>query len=162
MQHCIYLDTRREITQDEYKEYCDANETPFDGTDEQSFQNYVTDVRQWEIDDFWQNLKYSKYKDNKVIIFGRLGLWDGKREIEPVGNITLEKAIHKCTLSAEDCEITQEVDGIHISSYHHDGVNTFVIKFLNQKGVETYEQNSKAIDIDSEEYLANDDVDFLY
>lgn len=82
----------------------------------------------WHIEDIC-----SEFGKGSVIINGTLGLWDGKRTIQPTECKDIETAIYKCL--GRDCDILDpndiyidENDIVHVKASHHDGVNYFTIE----------------------------------
>lgn len=77
------------------------------------------------------------YAQTPCLVTGTLGLWDGRhtvRGVEP----TLARAL--CTCMGEG-DVTVEEDGrgnLTVTARHHDGVNTFEIRLLTEKGVRSY------------------------
>lgn len=63
-------------------------------------------------------------------ITGKLGLWDGTHEIEPVETETVSEAVEKCLGKCDDITIEKVAPGeLEITSYHHDGRNRFTVKY---------------------------------
>ena len=96
-----------------------------------------SDLISEEIDLLLYNISQSKYNNYPCVIFGSLGLWDGRKEIMPVKEYNLVKAIKRCIRdkNIEDFKIYQ-VDGhIKVEAIHHDGNNIFYIHILNNKGI---------------------------
>lgn len=125
---------------DEYKSiYQEVNEL----TDEEMAEvsesdifNYIHYDLDGQWNDFFTNLKYSKFSDEYCVITGVLGLWYGHRKIVSVGCEDLEYAIKKC-LRNMDYGIIKQVGGhLEVTGIHHDGENTFEIHLLNNKGID--------------------------
>lgn len=91
------------------------------------------------LDDFgdkYSNLSCNKLNDNEFEIQGVLGLWNGDHKIYPTRINTLTKAIYKCLGEADDFLIEEDRYGnLMVKSYHHDGVNRFVIKKVTPGGL---------------------------
>ena len=128
---CILCSSFIDLSDEEVQNYNEENDT--------NLQPYeVADIfRNSEIENFFDNIRYSSIKHEKVVILGTLGLWDGKHEIEPFVCDDIEKAINKCICKADDYIIKQENGFVLVESYHHDGINEFMIKLLNEKGINT-------------------------
>lgn len=89
--------------------------------------------------DFLENYKYSSLAGSRVRITGHLGLWDGQHEIYPLICNSLEEAMNK--ILNNDIEYTSIYEdrygNLKVDAYHHDGVNTFMIKRYTDKGPRT-------------------------
>lgn len=95
----------------------------------------VEESMQIAYEDFWNNINYSKYNKIPCIIIGKLGLWNGKKDIVPVKTDNLFSAIKRCiTISIEDIVVKQNGNVIEVNCYHHDGINYFEIRFLTKLG----------------------------
>jgi hypothetical protein len=123
---------------DEYKSaFQDSNEY----TDEQMEEVSENDIWRWideELNFEWEcfedNIRYSDNNKNACVITGHLGLWLGKRDIEPTCCKTIWEAISKC-VNNMDYVIVKQVNGhLEVTGIHHDGSNTFDIHLLNDKG----------------------------
>ena len=100
--------------------------------------NYLYEQSSIEWSDFLDNLKYSGICQNDFIIVGSLGLWDGRRSIDPLKIDNLIEAIERCCNG--DYITIKKVNGhIGVTSIHHDGTNSFDIFMLNDKGVNAKE-----------------------
>lgn len=70
------------------------------------------------------------------VISGKLGLWDGVHEIQPVECNTIREAIYKCLgrdceiLSYDDVYYDEQEDAVIVNAHHHDGTNKFKISRL--------------------------------
>jgi len=80
----------------------------------------------WRIDDICM-----EFGDGEVLINGVLGLWDGKKRIQPTPCSDIRSAIWKCIgrdgeiMSPNDIEFDGETVLLKVS--HHDGTNNFEI-----------------------------------
>lgn len=112
-----------------------------EGIEENSNEMYerIDQEIESEIDSFWGNLKYSKYNNNKCVIVGSLGLWNGRRGIVPTVCESVSKAIEKCFDGNFEKYVTvKQVNGhLEVTVAHHDGTNYFSIHLLNEKGKAT-------------------------
>lgn len=64
----------------------------------------------------------------EATITGKLGLWDGVHEIEPVKCSTFYEAVIRCIGNCDDFEVIKTGNKtIHVNAYHHDGCNRFKI-----------------------------------
>ena len=96
--------------------------------------------RDW--DDFKSNMEYSKFKGQKCMITGSLGLWNGHPTIVPVLCNDIMEAIERCLDC--NCQIEYEIileDGhVEVQVHHHDGTNCFEIWLLSKKGLKEIER----------------------
>ena len=94
----------------------------------------------WE--DFKSNMTYSKFKGQKCMIVGSLGLWNGNPTIVPVLCNDIMEAIERCLDC--NCQIEYEIileDGhVEVQVHHHDGTNCFEIWLLSKKGLKEIER----------------------
>lgn len=125
---------------DEYKEWfmenCDIEDE--DDVSDDDVYEYINDCLRNDFDDFFANLEYSKNNDKYCVITGRLGLWNGRPQIEPCVCEDVESAIKKCIDKCDYCIIKQVNGHLEVIGIHHDGRNTFEINLLNDKGVDAY------------------------
>lgn len=97
-------------------------------------------IREWDEDGQWEegdDLEWriddicSEFGDGEVLINGVLGLWNGKRRIQPTPCSDIRSAIQKCIgrdgeiMSPNDIEFDGETVSLTVS--HHDGRNNFEI-----------------------------------
>ena len=94
----------------------------FEATDEEQLE--------WRIDDVCM-----EFGSGEVLINGVLGLWDGKKRIQPTPCSDIRSAIQKCIgrdgeiMSPNDIEYDGETVSLKVS--HHDGTNNFEITHYN-------------------------------
>lgn len=80
----------------------------------------------WRIDDICM-----EFGDGEVLINGILGLWNGKKRIQPTPCSDIRSAIQKCIgrdgeiMTPNDIEFDGEKVSLKVS--HHDGTNNFEI-----------------------------------
>lgn len=129
-----------DINFDDYKEMYQENygysdeEMEEEITDDDVWR-YIYDCLDMEWEDLETNVTYSKQNDNYCVITGSLGLWVGRRGIEPTTCNNVWDAIRKCANNM-DYVIVKQVNGhLEVTGVHHDGRNTFEIHLLNDRGV---------------------------
>lgn len=134
-----YLDTLNtdfDYLYDFYVEgYESGGEEPA-GRDSREFHEYVNDVLQSEAYDFLSDLRRSK-NNGPCVVFGTVGTWTGRHEIEPKKFDTVEEAIYACCDRCDYYTISQEYSALKVEAAHHDGRNYFTIKLLNSRGLDT-------------------------
>ena len=108
-------------------------------TDKDVF-DYISVCQQDDFDDFFTNLMYSENNDKYCVITGRLGLWNGRPQIEPCVCSNVTDAIKKCLFDKEYCIIKQVNGHLEVTGIHHDGRNRFEIHLLNDKGIDAYDR----------------------
>lgn len=163
MEKTIYLDTREEYSLEDYQEYCEFNGIEFNEENTEGFYEYQSMMRDGDIRDFYTDLENSEHKNDKVIITGILGLWNGAHDIYPVVE-TLENAIYKCIHNMDDFKIFVDEDGtLNVVGYHHDGTNCFEIHFLTEYGKEHFDEDewNEMSDEEKEKCFNNGDFDYL-
>jgi len=123
----VALETNRDVSYEEYKENCEANEREPEEEGSQDYWNYVNDTLQLEHDDFKGNMKYCKLFP--MVAWGYDDLWDGQR----YGGKVLKNVDDLLGLfsSCDNIKIWQDKDGMHINGYHHDGTNMTPRAWLN-------------------------------
>ena len=139
-----------------YVEGCKVNHVEPQAEDSNDYWEYVYETRQMWFDDFFRyGLKSVLSHDKPCLISGTLGLWDGRHDIQPVKCVNLAKAIKKCFGSCDDYEVEFSYGVIYVTSYHHDGVNTFEIKLLSTRGVNAMQGTDygKPINIEVRPYM---------
>ena len=114
-----------------YLDYCDANGIDVEDEVPMWFiQNMIDDEWFSLLDDILENNPYNV----DCVVFGTLGLWNGKTQIVPTREKTLMEAIKNCCRGCDYNRI-DIVDGhIEVTSVHHDGTNVFEIHILNKRG----------------------------
>ena len=126
----VALDTDRDVTYEEYKENCEANEREPDAEGSDDYWNYVNDTLKLEQDDFRGNMKYCKLFP--MVAIGYDDLWDGqKRGGKVLKNVDDLLGLFSC---CDNIKIWQDKDGFHINGYHHDGTNYAELRPINKRG----------------------------
>lgn len=125
----------QDVLRKEYKENLDYEN---DNGDEELFDERIADYLDDGFkDDFgekYSNLSSSPLANQKVVVTGVLGLWNGKKKIKNQAFDSLAKAVARCL--EDDNEIYEDQYGnLHIEAHHHDGVNHFIIKKATIKGL---------------------------
>ena len=87
------------------------------------YEDEDDDDLQWRIDDIC-----SEFGDGPVLINGVLGLWDGKKRIQPTPCSDIRTAISRC-IGRDGMLEDIDTDGetVMVKVYHHDGMNNFEI-----------------------------------
>lgn len=112
------------------KDLCEANnwEIPEEGSAEWYDILHMEDESNSEC--FWDQVKeYDRKAGRRVCITGRLGLWWGRPDIDPVECDSLESALNRC-IGRDILDIKAEEDDrgrFFFSCCHHDGTNVFEI-----------------------------------
>lgn len=129
-------------TDADYKEWCEDNNEKYDENDTYAFYEWESQMEQWDFEDMLDNCKYSKLKDNAVVIVGSLGLWYGRRDITPTKCENFADAIYKCMGGcAEIQEVVKKGNRIDVTTAHHDGRNYYSIFFLTEIGADRLDRN---------------------
>lgn len=152
--HYILLDTTITPDYEMYVEYCEMNEIIPQDENTEDYWDFVAHIRELDILDFFDNLKYSKENNSHYwIISGTLGLWNGVKEIEMVKCETLTDAINMCSNGCDDFIIEKCGNKICVTGLHHDGRNYFEIMALSDLGNERFNKNGK-ISLNNKENLS--------
>lgn len=144
MKKYLLCDTTREVEYSEYLDFCECNELEPMGEESADFYDFCAEEREREWDDFIANIEYSSANDYYWIITGSLGLWDGRHDIYPTIEPSLEKAVNACFgRSIMDISIEKRGSVLYVCAYHHDGRNYFELRALTDLGVERFERNGE-------------------
>lgn len=141
-----------------YKEYCEVNEIemPTDAENSNDFYEWVADQQQMAWDDLMFLLECDEC-DVTCVVTGSLGLWNGRRGIEPKAFSSLKSAIYACVNGSDYAIITEDDGEILVKAIHHDGDNNFIIRKLNKEGHEAYCNDEEFA---KEEYYEKFDIKF--
>lgn len=121
----------------EYIEDCKDNGINPKDEDSPEFWDWVGEYERLNWEFLLEDFKYSKFNGVPVVVFGKLGLWDGTHEIEPTKFDNIETAIRECCSKCDYITIRRKYSAIEIKATHHDGTNIFELYFLNDRGLET-------------------------
>lgn len=128
------------LTRDDYEEFCEINDiTPGDDDDFEEWKREEAD-RTW--DDDMDNLEYIMAND-RFLITGHVGAWDGRHEIRPMKATGLLNAIKRCRSNDYldiEVKLNTETGIVEYYGHHHDGTNCFEICKLSDKGCKGYEK----------------------
>lgn len=126
---------------EDYLEFCEDNGiVPPARKDSDEYLHWVYGERDLNYESDMDNIRSCKQYKVKVLITGKLGLWDGTHEICPVVANNVADAIDKCVSNCEDCNVWYNDGAIEVEAYHHDGTNCFTIRPLSAKGQDRYER----------------------
>lgn len=87
-----------------------------------------------------------------VILFGTLGLWNGKKDIIQYKFNSIADAVKRIVYCNFDNQISITQYGgekIEIVQAHHDGTNVYTIKALSEYGVTQFDENGE-VDLEDE------------
>lgn len=127
---------------DEYVDMCKECDWDCHEEDSEGYWEDMARLTERDWDDFKSNMEYSKFKGQKCMITGSLGLWNGHPTIVPVLCNDIMEAIERCL----DCnyqieyEIILEDGHVEVQVHHHDGTNCFEIWLLSKKGLKEIER----------------------
>ena len=122
---------------EEYAECYDDNSVLNSGDSDSKFYDWVYSCLNNDWEDLFANLKYSKYANAPCVVFGSLGLWNGRHNVYTTRFEDISTAIKKC-VGSSDYAIIKLVNGhIEVCGIHHDGRNYFEIHLLNKLGENT-------------------------
>lgn len=120
------------------KSLAEFNERDIESISDDEVWDAISDEESEDYDNTKWVLK-SIFGDNeKVIVRGTCGTWQGNRDAINIFD-NIEKALNACT---KDCDyIKIEVEGrkVKVKSSHHDGTNNFEIKKVTDKGKRLYD-----------------------
>lgn len=132
-----YLDTYGNggYTYADFVEYCKEenwdlpeDELKIPAEDSHEFWEWINGQIEWDVEDFFENLKYAKDVNDPCEVSGTLGLWWGNPTIEPKKFDTLVDAISACWDKADAVQVTLEDGVVYVKAMHHDGTNCFEIR----------------------------------
>lgn len=132
----VYLDTYCEggYSYKDYMEYCTENNIEPQKENSNAYWEWISDSIARDVEDFLDNVKYSRSLREPVVVSGTLGLWTGQHDIANQEFSTLEEALKACWQSADDVKITLKDGVLHFEAMHHDGTNCFEIRPLTERG----------------------------
>ena len=148
----IYLSSYDMPSEEEYKNYLieclEYNEEEAEemSNNENLYYEFLYDFMNMNLEDFF--LSIPKSLDNqKYVLFGHVGLWNGRREIAPTIFDSLTETIKKCLYDSEYYEVSMNNKELNIKISRHDGNNNFTIVPLSANGKKKYEyiQNNTAV-----------------
>jgi hypothetical protein len=155
MKKYVLVDTSYTPSYEDYLCDCEANLTQPRGENSEDYWDFVSSYQQMEWEDFLLNLEGSKTnKSYYWIITGKLGLWDGVKDIRPVKCDTLKEAILKCVEGLDSIKVEKKSNVIYITGVHHDGQNCFEIRALSNLGNDRFNRHSGHISINNKENIA--------
>lgn len=146
----VLYDSMREISYDEYVEYCKENDIEQQGQDSEEYYDFVSEQRNLEFEYLYYN---SESNSDYWIITGSVGLWCGRRGIMPTMVYGLWESISKCLGRCDDLKVVKRGNVIEVVAYHHDGRNHFEIRALTELGQERYERHDGEISINNRENI---------
>lgn len=133
------LTTNQEFDYAEYVEYCEMNNIEPQGENSPAFYAWCGEETYENNECDLYNIKSLANKiGDHFVITGKLGLWNGNFDIEPLVMHTLDEAIRKCINSCDYFDVTWENGVVEVSASHHDGTNVFEIHALSAKGIKDY------------------------
>lgn len=133
----------QEMFEDYVKYFTSEDNDNYNVDDEDDYWQWVGEQQRLDFRDLIENIKYSDYGTNSVMVMGRLGLWNGTHEIQPTFFDNFEKAIYACCDGCELKSVERIGNTIKIVVAHHDGRNCFTLVFLSDKGHDRYARNGK-------------------
>lgn len=71
--------------------------------------------------------------EGEASITGKLGLWNGTKDIIPVTCENVATAVRNCIKNADNVVIIDIEGELNVEVYHHDGVNRFQINVDGNK-----------------------------
>ena len=143
----------REVTMEEIKDNCEANEVEVPEEDSTEYWEWVNTFRDWDWRDFEENLRFSKRLPGQVVITGELGLWNGRHEIIPVLADMAEDPVKFFGRFTRNCggdcelEVGYDEDGLFVTVRHHDGTNRFRVLEVTDAGKRYIERDGDEADI---------------
>lgn len=124
--------------EDMKKGLAEWNERDIESITDDEVWDAINDEESEDYDNAKWELKAMFGKDERVIVCGSCGTWQGNRDAMRICD-NVEDALYECT---KDCDyIKIEVEGrkVKVKSTHHDGTNYFEIKKLTDKGKSLYD-----------------------
>lgn len=134
----VLYDSENYMSEDEYKKMIEE-----EGMDKENCLDYwdwVADTLSEDYEDLRHQVERI-FPYEECVIVGSVGLWYGRRDIEPTKVRSVFKAIEKCCSNMDSVVIKQVNGHFEIKAGHHDGSNYFDIYLLNEKGIYTQKGN---------------------
>lgn len=126
------LDTDREVTMDEVRECCEANEWDVPAEDSDRYWEIVNDLRQWDVDDFKGDACYH-FDLGLCLVKGYCGLWYGNCAAGKLMTVDSGRDLFFQDVDRVRIAIDSD-DGLVVKNYHHDGTNRFVVYKVTPRG----------------------------
>ena len=124
---CLDTSNYNGYVYEDYVDYCGDNNLKIGEEDSKDFYDWQARMRDYDVEDFWDNLKNTDFGECEVS--GSLGLWWGTPNIEPKRFDNLYDAVRECIdNSTLDLCVYLENGILYVDAIHHDGTNSFVIK----------------------------------
>ena len=128
------------FTYEDYKEFCEETDIEIDAEDSDDFRTWCQQETNANFESDMYNIRSCKQYNVYVLVTGKLGLWDGTHEINPVVCNNVAEAIQRCIEGSDDCNVWYNDGAIEVEASHHDGTNRFTIRPLSAKGKDRYER----------------------
>lgn len=114
---------------DAVNEFCEGNGIEVPAEESDKWWEIIYTESDWMVDDFRDNLKWSKFGQRPAVVCGDIETWHGLHDIEPRYFRTLEEAVFACC-QYDYQKISIENGAIIVEDTHHDGVNKFFIRVI--------------------------------
>ena len=93
---------------------------------------------------YWDDFQHSMQKYDEMsgkahyLIEGDLGLWNGRRKVYTVKD-TIAQAIGVAADKMDEIDVYDDQYGfVHVTGYHHDGINYFKISKISDRGEKVF------------------------
>lgn len=140
----VYIyESDREITMEEIRENCEANDWPVPEEDSREYWDEVTHIREWDWESFEDGLKYTRQFPGNVLVTGHCGLWDGPRgTCCPVRVDDVVKFFRQFVpnTACYEFRVGYDGDGLFVEVPHHDGTNFHHVREITPEGLKYLEQ----------------------
>lgn len=140
----VLCDTTRDVSYEEYLDYCRSNDEEPQDEESNDYREFCVKAQNWEWNDFMENLPYIFGNDCHWMITGSIGRWNGRYDVYPTIESSLEDAIRACIgRDTMDVKVKRVGHTIVVVGLHHDGRNYFELHALTDKGVERFERHGE-------------------
>lgn len=119
---------------------------------EEDYEDIMSEVIEQffdEMDYLDKRLPYTWYA-----IEGQVGRWNGRYKILPTFKESLVEAIETCLKDGTDFEVYVQDGDLFVTSYHHDGKNTFTIKGIDDKALYSLDDINYELEEDTLELIS--------
>lgn len=131
MKEIELFDSERSVSLDEIKDYCQNNEREVPTEGSQDYYDIVSEIQRWDTEDFQSDCALH-FDLGQCLVAGYAGLWYGNAAGGKV--MTINSGADLFCMDVDRLRVVLEDDGLVLYGYHHDGMNRYVVRQLNERG----------------------------
>lgn len=147
----VLYDSRREITDEEVRDFCEADERdlPVEGSD--AWNEVVEDIRDRDYDEFRDDCAL-EFALGKCLATGYADLWHGNVASGAIIGVKRGGDLFQLVGNCDDFKVVLDPDdGLVVYGYHHDGTNRYCIhrykvRQINDRGLDYVSAHEEVLD----------------